>query len=286
MRRPRVVTVLTGRSWEEDVVALGRQTGTIRIVGRVYRPEEVGPLAPDVVVVGDETAWLSRDVVGLWTALGITTVVAGDRRPEAHASIQWAPAEPRAIIDTIRLVWISPKAAPTPFVVSIVGPPGSGVTEIACAMATSLAPCRLVDRQPPAADLRLAGRREARPVEVADSFPIQASKDPIVVDCGARSDSAAGSCFFVVADSPAGFVRANHLVEAWSGPVPTVILNMVHDPERARASVRRAVGLEPGLLIPYDQTIHRAAAESDPAPDWLIAKVRSLLTGADGRGPR
>ena len=55
--RPMVATVLSARPWEARLVAMARAAGSIRVVGRLYQPEDFERLRQvDVLVVGAETS--------------------------------------------------------------------------------------------------------------------------------------------------------------------------------------------------------------------------------------
>ena len=55
---PRIATVLSAREWESAVVAMARETATVRLVLRAYQPDDVSRRIDeiDVVIAGAETA--------------------------------------------------------------------------------------------------------------------------------------------------------------------------------------------------------------------------------------
>lgn len=285
MRRPRVATVLTSRAWEESFVAHARATGAASIVARAYRPEEVTAAAPDLVVVGEETAWLGVDVVGLWAVLGIRTVLVtetGPRRdlPSAAAT---TPSNAPSILNAIRESMLDDR--PPTSLVSVAGPRGSGVTEIACSLARSLAPAHLIDRDEPAASLRLqTDRTPVRGVTVTPAFPVQ-PPELAIMDCGGEQPPPTGSCVLVVAHTPVSLVRAVKQILEWTGPVPDLVINMTRDEADATDMAVRSLGLEPRLLLPYDPEVARAAACGEDPPVWFSQRVASLVTREDARRP-
>lgn len=80
----RVATVLSAREWEGRLVASARESASVRLVLRAYRPTEISERrqAIDVVVVGSETPWATPARLGSWRRLGLRVVgvhPAGDR---------------------------------------------------------------------------------------------------------------------------------------------------------------------------------------------------------------
>ncbi|MBT8249752.1 MAG: hypothetical protein KJN81_05780 [Acidimicrobiia bacterium] len=71
---PKVATVLSAREWESSLVASAQRAATIRLVGRVYQPDEIEAMNVDVVVVGAETSWLSAARLQSWRREGIRVV--------------------------------------------------------------------------------------------------------------------------------------------------------------------------------------------------------------------
>lgn len=71
---PKVATVLSARDWEPNLVAAAQSSATVRLVGRVYQPDEIAVMDVDVVVVGAETSWLSSARIQAWRRQGIRVV--------------------------------------------------------------------------------------------------------------------------------------------------------------------------------------------------------------------
>lgn len=278
MRRPRVATVLTALRWEESFVAHARRTGAVRIVARAYRPEEVAASGAEVAVVGEETGWLHADVVGLWSALGLKTVLVTPNT-DSEYRVACASADPDDILTTVHEVWLD--EWPAFDLISIVGPSGAGVTEISCALAELWAPVHLVDQDDPAATLRLSpDSRRAESVTISPDFPIE-PHERTIVDRGGRGPLPDGRCVLVVAHTPLSFVRAAKLIAQWTGPVPDLVVNMVRDDVHARSLAVANVGLEPLLLLPYDPEVAARAARGESCPDWFTDRLASLLEPAD-----
>ena len=267
MRRPRVATVLTAQPWEAELVARARETGRVRIVGRGYRPEDIVGSDPDIAVVGFETAWLDDDVIGWWRLRGIDTVVVG--APHEHAE---PTLDADHLLAEVCTRWLQ-DLAPQPDAITIVGPRGAGVTEVACAVATLRSPSTIIDRDPPAVAMRLPNRSE---MDVLDRFPT----DPtgcVVIDAGADTMRTIGRCILVVEGTPLGFVRGASLIEEWTAPVPDLVINKTHDRAAAVRRARHALGLEPAALIPYDISVASATAQSEPVTSAVLEPLRTVI---------
>lgn len=281
MTRPRVVTVLSAQGWEESFVAHARRTGTVRVVGRAYRAEDVARHRPDIAVVGTETAWLTDDVIGLWAALGISAVVVGlpDSRP-GLGPVTLAGQAPAQIAAAIRDSWlVEPQHSE---LISVVGPHGSGATEVTCAMAGFMAPIHVIDRDEPSVSLRLAASSSTTGgVTITTTFPIETPARTLV-DCGTRGPLPDGRCVLVVAHTAVSVVRAAKLIADWTGPIPELVMNMTRDDGHASKIAMGALGLEPRLLIPYDPAVAAAAACGDAPPDWFIRHIAKIIPPASG----
>ena len=127
------------------------------------------------------------------------------------------------------------------------------------------------------------GEAPLRPAMVDDVLDAAiVAFDRVVVDLGTaepddptlkRSDVAV----LVVDASAVGVVRAAHLVAAWSGPPPNVVLNRVA-PRTQRdviAAAREWTGIEPAAVIP-DRPAIRAASLAAKRPD---GRLRRSLAG-------
>lgn len=71
---PKVATILSAREWEPDLVAAAQSSARVRLVGRIYRPDEIASMDLDVVVVGAETSWVSPARIRAWRRAGIRVV--------------------------------------------------------------------------------------------------------------------------------------------------------------------------------------------------------------------
>ena len=160
---PRIATVLSSREWESRLVAHARETATLRLVLRAYRPDDVDGRAEDLdaVVAGAETAWVTPARIGSWRRSGLRVVgihPVGDAPARARLLTAGAddvlsddtPTE--AIARAVRL--LEPPAPTEPGarrgrVTAVVGARGApGRTEVALALAlahTRRSPCLLVD---------------------------------------------------------------------------------------------------------------------------------------------
>ena len=107
--------------------------------------------------------------------------------------------------------------------------------------------------------------------------------DRVVVDLGTsepdnpilkRSDTAV-----LVADASAvGVVRAAHVVAAWAGPPPTIVMNRVAPRSQADvvAAAREWTGIEPAAVIP-DRPSIRAASLAAKRPDTRLRRPLAHL---------
>ncbi len=169
MRRAAVATVLTAHLWEEDFVAFLRDGAGLRVVARAYEPEEVIRRAPDVVVVGSETSWISPTHIRAWRRRGIKVLglhPVGDgpgrelfQRGGADAILP----ETTSMVGLFRAVQalsvVEPSVLAEGTLVAVTGPRGApGRTEMALALAFGAADRQrtlLVDLDPPSIGIRL-----------------------------------------------------------------------------------------------------------------------------------
>ncbi len=72
----RVATVLSAREWEPGLVAHARDTASLRVVLRAYRPSDIEARANeiDVVVAGGEVAWVTPRQISTWRRLGFGVI--------------------------------------------------------------------------------------------------------------------------------------------------------------------------------------------------------------------
>ena len=148
--RPLVATVLSARPWEARLVAVARAAGSIRVVGRLYQPEDLDRLRRvDVVVVGAETPWATPARVKSWRDRGIAVlgvVPDGDRPAAARfsgsgAMVTGEHTPTQSLLASIRLAATArPTTGGAGRFAAVVGPRGApGVTEVALALAGGLA---------------------------------------------------------------------------------------------------------------------------------------------------
>ena len=148
MMRPAVATVLSGRAWEPRLVATARQTGRLRVVGRAYAPEDLGQFGSvECLIVGSETAWLSKELIRNWQRRGCRVVGLypfGDR-PGASllADADLVVPHHHNPIDLVHRIGLLPFSSPrTPTmtaVTAVTGGRGSpGCTTIAVALGAVL----------------------------------------------------------------------------------------------------------------------------------------------------
>ncbi len=339
--RPMVATVLSARPWEARLVAMARAAGSIRVVGRLYQPEDLDRLRQvDVLVVGAETSWATPARVRSWRNRGIAVlgvVPEGDMPAAARftasgAMVTLEQAPLQSLLAAIRIAarsrnLVSGGQGRLAVVVGTRGAPG--VTEVSLALATGISDnlrTLLVDLDlsapslglrlglpprsglaevserlrcdagslqhaahrvgalsvvpgegPPSTptdidDLVVASRSGFQMV-VADRGPV-AGDDPVLV--------AADSAVLVCRPSPIGLMRTARLVDAWSGPIPWLVLNQVEDREAATNAARRFVGLEPAVVLDADPTVGLPGAGPS---SWMVEALRPLhaaLTEPDG----
>lgn len=279
--RPTIVTVVSNAAWETRLVETARTQGMARIRGRCASPIEVEAhlRSIDAIVVGGETPWLSTDLCRRWRERGVRVVgvaAVADRparRMLAEADIVVAP---EAVGDRLlaRLAGLGPRRrSDRGRLVAVLGPRGApGCTEVALALARRRldtgraafveiegeAP-DLAARLPPDGSLRLvsvppadgsmAAAIAGRVVEAA-----RAEFARVVLDGGPRTPGELGtpvdSVVLVIEPSEAGLIRAERLVERWTGVPPLLVVNRCDGSETSVRRARRATGLEPAAVIP------------------------------------
>jgi Flp pilus assembly CpaE family ATPase len=128
------------------------------------------------------------------------------------------------------------------------------------------------------------GEAPLRPAMIADVIDAAVvGFDRVVVDLGTadpddpilkRSDVAV----LVVDASAVGVVRAAHLVAAWSGPPPTLVLNRVapRDQGDVIAAAREWTGIEPAAVI-SDRPAIRVASLAAKRPDARLRRSLGAL---------
>ncbi len=148
MMRPAVATVLSGRPWEPRLVATARQTGRLRVVGRAYAPEDLKRFGSvESVIVGSETAWLSKELIQSWRHRGRRVVglhPVGDRPGAALlADTDLVVPHDHDPIDLVHRIGLLPfsssPTSPVTAVTAVTGVRGSpGCTTIAVALGAVL----------------------------------------------------------------------------------------------------------------------------------------------------
>jgi hypothetical protein len=158
MMRPTVATVLSGRSWEPRLVATARQTGRLRVAGRAYAPEDLRRYGSiECVIVGSETAWLSKEFIHSWQRQGCRVVglhPAGDQ-PGALllAGADLVVPHDQDPIDLVHRIGLLPfnttPASPQTTVTAVSGVRGSpGGTTVAMALGSVLRDSIVLDADP------------------------------------------------------------------------------------------------------------------------------------------
>lgn len=147
---PRIATVLSAREWEAALVQSAHDTARVRLVARMYQPDDVYDIETeiDAIVVGAETPWLSASIVRSWTARGIVVVgihAANDPvAPGQLASmgvdiVMKDTEEPEVVLHRLRLALpeTTTAATTTAQITVVTGPRGApGITEVALGAAT------------------------------------------------------------------------------------------------------------------------------------------------------
>jgi Flp pilus assembly CpaE family ATPase len=88
----------------------------------------------------------------------------------------------------------------------------------------------------------------------------------VVVDAGPGPEAPTADDIVLVAEgTPAGLVRAAHLVSDWSGPTPILVLNRVPRDEAGDVvgAARRWIGLDPEAVVLEDARIRERARRAD-----------------------
>jgi MinD-like ATPase involved in chromosome partitioning or flagellar assembly len=176
---PRIATVLSAREWESGLVASAHDTARVRLVARIYQPDDVRDIdgAIDAIVVGAETPWLTTSIIHSWTGQGIVVVgmyPIGDPVAPGQLAAMGVDViiedteEPEVILHRLRIALpdtlVSPVAVGS--ITVITGPRGApGITEVSVALATLSARRREtilvdLDQTDPAIAIRLNLRPE------------------------------------------------------------------------------------------------------------------------------
>ena len=107
--------------------------------------------------------------------------------------------------------------------------------------------------------------------------------DRVILDLGAAEPDCqvlkrADTAVLVVDASAVGVVRAAHLVAAWAGPPPTIVLNRAAPGRHGDviAAAREWTGIEPAVVIP-DRPSIRAASLAAKRPDSRLRRPLATL---------
>jgi MinD-like ATPase involved in chromosome partitioning or flagellar assembly len=149
----RVATVLSAREWEPMLVAHARETASVKVVLRAFKPSDIETHAADidVVVAGGDVAWVTPHQISAWRRLGFGVVGVypdGDKPASSLFELGGAnevlpdSVDIEALVQAIR--FIAPTAAAATghsrgAVIAVVGARGApGCTEVACAHALAM----------------------------------------------------------------------------------------------------------------------------------------------------
>jgi MinD-like ATPase involved in chromosome partitioning or flagellar assembly len=149
----RVATVLSAREWEPALVAHARETASVKIVLRAFRPSDIESRAEDidVVVAAGDVAWVTPHQISAWRRLGFGVVGVypdGDKPASSMFELGGAnevlpdSVEIEALVQAIRFIAPAsgvPVGHRRGLVIAVVGARGApGCTEVACAHAMAM----------------------------------------------------------------------------------------------------------------------------------------------------
>jgi len=128
------------------------------------------------------------------------------------------------------------------------------------------------------------GEAPIRPTMIDDLIDAATVRfDRVIVDLGAAEPDGpilkrADTAVLVVDASAIGVVRAAHVVAAWSGPPPTIVLNRAAPKSRRDviAAAKEWTGIEPAVVIP-DRAAIRAASLAAKRPDGHLRRPLATL---------
>jgi len=185
----RVATVLSAREWEPGLVQHARETASLRVVLRAYRPSDIENRASeiDVVVAGGEVAWVTPRQIATWRRLGFGVVGVHPKGDGPAAQLLERGGANEVVPDTIDVAALvqavrfvaprfeGPSLEAAGIVTAVVGPRGApGCTEIALAYAGIRSRSRSVvlvdaDLEAPALAVRLGLPPRPDITDAADS---------------------------------------------------------------------------------------------------------------------
>lgn len=103
--------------------------------------------------------------------------------------------------------------------------------------------------------------------------------EQVVVDLGSAGPDddlleTIDEIMLVIEASPVGIVRAARTTKTWFGPTPILVLNKVDGRSRPEVveAARRWTGLDPEVVIPHRNRVHRTAVAGKP-PDRSVTKA-------------
>ena len=153
--RPALATVLSARTWEPTLVRLARASALARVVGRAWESTTIDTSGPDVVVVGAETAWLSKALVAAWQGVGRAVVgVHRSDAPDERAAVIALGVDAAVGDDDVEQILLRAcrmASHPRPIgpLVAVTGPRGApGRSTVALAIGAGLADATVVDADP------------------------------------------------------------------------------------------------------------------------------------------
>ena len=187
MNRPRIATVLSAREWEPRLVDAARRDPTVRVVRRVYEPEDLDRATPlDIVVVGAETSWITSSRIRSLRRSGTRVIgmyPSGDgpgrallERGGADVALPDSTPPEDVLQAATAVAAVSLARVQTGRLISVTGPRGApGRTEIAVALAEALATTQStalvdLDVDAPGVGLRLGLRPGPDLHDIVDSI--------------------------------------------------------------------------------------------------------------------
>jgi MinD-like ATPase involved in chromosome partitioning or flagellar assembly len=291
----RVATVLSAREWEPGLVAHARETASIKVVLRAFRPSDIELHAADidVVVAGGDVAWVTPHQISAWRRLGFGVVGIypdGDKPAASLFELGGASEVLPDSVDTEALVqairFIAPASGSSTGdrrgnVIAVVGPRGApGCTEIACAHALATSPTAstlLVDMDlaAPALAVRLGIAPRPDIADAADHVRSEGHFDRSSVRSIGDLDIVTGS------HRPGeGFVRDQMLaglVEAAADTYDRVVLDIGSTPveDWLRESVDRFILVVDASPVGIVRGAQMTSAWMGPTPQIVLNKVQA-----------
>jgi MinD-like ATPase involved in chromosome partitioning or flagellar assembly len=126
------------------------------------------------------------------------------------------------------------------------------------------------------------GEPRLRAEPVLDVIDALRSVSGVIVDAGPSCPDdllkASDEAIVVVDATPRGIVRATALIESWTGPPPSLVLNRVRrsGARNTVRSLRRWTGLDPLVVLGDIPTVAAAARVAGPPPKSLLNRLRPL----------